>query len=374
VTPRQPGLVSVMMPAFNAARYIAQAIESVRAQSCPDWELLVVNDGSMDATADIAGRFTDPRIRLLTKENGGESSARNMALDHSRGEFIAYLDADDAWLPDHLALTVGFLRAHPERNAVYTDGFHMDEAAPRLATLQSRRRGPFEGRIYEEVVRASDVFGPPMCVVVRHAVIARHGLRYDARIVIGPDWDFFVRLSDVASFGYLPHQTGLYRVHASNITAQVGTSRRAASLAICREKAIQMPAFEACAPDVRAAVFYDLLVELLRYQPELRREILASPQFGTLPARDQARLLRLTAVDAMLHGGAQEAAGEWISRARRADPDDRRARVLAALHGVSPRACRLALRAALMFRERPVAGGPFADLAGASRLQRPEIG
>ena len=141
-----PGLVSIMMPAYNAGAYITEAIESMVAQTYPHWELLVVNDGSTDATHDIAARFSDPRIRLIDKTNGGESSARNVALKHSRGEFLAFLDADDAYLPEHLALTVGFLSAHPNRDAVYTDGFHMDEEGRRLASLQSRRRGPFEGK------------------------------------------------------------------------------------------------------------------------------------------------------------------------------------------------------------------------------------
>lgn len=361
----QPGLVSVMMPAFNAAAYIRSAIESVLAQTYADWELLVVNDGSTDATAVVAGEFTDPRVRVFNKANGGESSARNVALDHATGEFIAYLDADDLYLPEHLALTVSFLREHPHMDAVYTDGFHMDEAGTRLATLQSRRRGPFEGRLFDEAVRASDVFGPPMCVVLRHALVARHGLRYDPRIVIGPDWDFFVRVAALASFGYINRQTGMYRVHQSNITAQVGAVKRAASLAICREKAIRMPAFGGCAADVRVAVFYDLLVDLLRHQPGRRDEVVWWPEFAALPETEQSRLLRLMSVDAVQHGTDLDVAGEWLDRACRLNPADRRAAVIAALYRLSPAGCRALVRATTHWRTRPRAGGPFADLAGA---------
>jgi glycosyltransferase involved in cell wall biosynthesis len=361
----RPGLVSVMMPAFNAAAYIRSAIESVFAQTYADWELLIVDDGSTDATAAVAGEFTDPRVRVFNKANGGESSARNVALDRAAGEFIAYLDADDLYLPDHLALTVGYLRDHPALDAVYTDGFHMDEAGTRLATLQSRRRGPFEGRLFDEVVRASDVFGPPMCVVLRHALVATHGLRYDPRIVIGPDWDFFVRVADVARFGYIDRQTGMYRVHQSNITAQVGAVKRAASLAICREKAIRMSAFNSSPDDVRIAVFYDLLIDLLRSQPGRRAEVVGWPEFSALPAGEQSRLLRLMAVDAVQHGVDLDAAGAWLDRARRLNPSDRRAAILAALYRLSPAGCRALVRATIPWRGRPRAGGPFADLAGA---------
>ncbi len=116
-------LVSIMMPAYNAEQFLAEAMESVLAQTYSNWELLVVNDGSTDDTAVIAAQFTDPRIQLIHKENGGESSARNMALEHSQGAFIAYLDADDAWLPHHLETLAGYLQAHPERDAVYADGW-----------------------------------------------------------------------------------------------------------------------------------------------------------------------------------------------------------------------------------------------------------
>jgi glycosyltransferase involved in cell wall biosynthesis len=359
----QPGRVSVMMPAFNAAAYIRSAIESVLAQTYGDWELLIVNDGSTDGTAALVGRFTDPRIRLLDKENGGESSARNVALDRSSGEFIAYLDADDAYLPEHLALTVAYLREHPHLDAVYTDGFHIDEAGNRLATLQSRRRGPFEGRIYEQVVRASDVFGPPMCVVLRHDVVARHRLRYDPRIVIGPDWDFFVRIADLATFGYIGRQTGLYRVHQSNITAQVDAGRRAAYLAICREKAIRMPAFRECSDEVRSAVFYDLLVTQLRHQPGRRDPATRWVEFTGLPAAEQARLLRLMAVDALLRGQEPELIGEWLSRARALNRADRKAMILERLHRISPAVCRRLLKLAAPARNHDAAVGPFADLA-----------
>src|SRR5690606_26568582 len=125
---------------------------------------------------------------------------------------------------------------------------------------QSRRRGPFEGRIFNEVVRASDVFGPPGCVVMRHELVAWRRLRYDTRIVIGPDWDFFIRYSDHATFGYVGERTYLYRVHQSNITAQIDHTRRAGFLALCREKAIGMVSFGACPVETQAAVFYELLV------------------------------------------------------------------------------------------------------------------
>jgi glycosyltransferase involved in cell wall biosynthesis len=358
----QTGLVSVMMPAYNTARYIGQAIESVLAQTYPEWELLVVNDGSTDDTAEVAARFTDPRIRLINKTNGGESSARNVALDHSRGEFIAYLDADDAYLPHHLAATRDHLGFHPELEAVYTDGYHIDRYGQRLKTLQSRRRGPFEGRLFEEAVRASDVFGPPICVVARHAIIAKHHLRYDPRIVIGPDWDFFVRLADLAEFGYLNDRTCLYRVHQSNITAQVDSEKRARYLAICREKAIRMENFKCCSMEIRTAVFYDLLVNLLTGLPERQAAITLWPEFTSLPAVDQSRLLRLMASKSIANSGERAYVQNWLQSAQTLNPSDPRGTLVAKLHKVSPYLCRQVLRAKSGLAPNSVKASPFADM------------
>src|SRR5215217_505549 len=108
--------VSVIMPAYNVAAYIGAAVDSVKAQTVSDWELLIVNDGSTDATCDVARRLAagDSRIRLLQKENGGISTARNMALRASTGEFLAILDSDDIWEPTYLAEQLAVFALHPD--------------------------------------------------------------------------------------------------------------------------------------------------------------------------------------------------------------------------------------------------------------------
>jgi len=93
-------LVSVMMPAFNAEAYIDLAIDSLIRQSYEDWELIVIDDGSADATPEIVRGYADPRIRMYGQRNGGEANARNTALHHLHGEYVAFLDADDIFLPD----------------------------------------------------------------------------------------------------------------------------------------------------------------------------------------------------------------------------------------------------------------------------------
>ncbi len=358
----QPGLVSIMMPAYNAEKFIAEAIESVLTQTYQQWELLVVNDGSTDNTAAVVAGFTDPRLKLIEKENGGEASARNLALEHSQGEFIAYLDADDAYLPHHLAATVTYLQRHPDRDAVYTDGYHVDQAGNRLKSLSSRRRGPFEGRLFEPLVLASDVFGPPLCVVLRHELVAEHRLRYDPRIVIGPDWDFFIRYADLAQFGYMADQTCLYRVHLTNITSQVDVPRRVGYLALCREKAIKMENFKSCSAETRTAVFYELLINLLHGQPERQAAVTEWPEFADLPQHEQARLYRLLASKAVLKGGKYPHIDVWLARSQALTPGDRRAALLVRLYRANPWLCQQLLRVKNLVQPDFVPASPLADV------------
>lgn len=337
-------LVSVMMPAYNAGEYIASAIESVLGQHQANLELIVVDDGSRDDTAAIVRGFSDPRIVFVQQVNGGEAAARNKALDHVRGRYIAFLDADDLHTPEHLELTVRYLEEHPDRDAVYTDGYYIDRAGVRGQPLSTQRRGPFEGRIYDEVVRASDVFGPPICVVLRTELVRRAGLRFDTRIVIGPDWDFLVRVADLGRFGYLEEKTCLYRVHETNISVQVDQSRRFGYLTLCRENAVRMRSFGACAEDVKAAVFYDLLVHLPDRQYDRRLAITQWEEFkGLLPAT-RAWLYRMIAGNAIVDGAEDRVIQHCLDMSCQLLPRDWKGRLLTAAYRVHPGISRALLR------------------------------
>lgn len=342
--PPETGLVSVMMPAYNAARYIGPAIESVLAQTYAHWELIVIDDGSSDGTAEAASAFTDPRIRLYRQPNGGEAAARNHALARSRGEFIAFLDSDDLWQPDHLACAVDYLRAHPERDAVYTDGIYIDPHGNPIEPLSKRRRGPFEGSLFEPLVRASDVFGPPICVVLRRQKVIEGRHQFDPRIVIGPDWDFLTRFAENTTFGYLAAVTCRYRLHPTSISVSTNQEKRRGYLAICREKAIHLPGFGACSEPVRAYVFYDLLINLLAGAPERQEQAAGWPQFSALSRGEQARLLRLMAGEALLAGSPADYARRWLNRALALRPADLRGLLTTALFYIHPGSLRAILR------------------------------
>ena len=104
-------LVSILTPAYNAKKTIAETIQSVQLQSYTNWEMLIVDDGSQDGIADLVARFasSDPRIHLIRQPNLGPAIARQNGLDHARGRYIAFLDSDDLWLPDKLERQLVFM-------------------------------------------------------------------------------------------------------------------------------------------------------------------------------------------------------------------------------------------------------------------------
>jgi glycosyltransferase involved in cell wall biosynthesis len=355
-------LVSIMMPAYNVEKFIGQAIESVINQTYPEWELILVNDGSKDGTANVIANYRDPRIKVISQLNCGESVARNTALKVVKGEYLAFLDADDVFLPDHLELAMGYLLNHPETDAVYTDGHYCDGDGKLIQTLSSLRRGPFEGRIFEELVRASDVFGPPTCVVLRHSIVSQHDLKFDPAIIIGPDWDFLPQYAEHASFGYIDQPTCLYRVHQTNVTVRTKVEKRALSLVRCREKAIKLPGFRSCTVEIRVHVFYDLLINLLDNYPDHQMDVVQQDEFLELPSKEQSRLLRLMASKAILKGWDAKYIDDWLARSKRLNPKDQKGALINVFYDFSPSLCISLLRLKDMSKRKSAKTTIFGDL------------
>lgn len=113
-------MVSVIMPAWNAMRYIHAAIDSVLSQSYRDLELIVINDGSSDGDYAALERI-DPRVRVIDGPRGGVSRARNLGMEQARGRYLAFIDADDLWVPGKLKVQVDYLEAHPEVGIVFAE-------------------------------------------------------------------------------------------------------------------------------------------------------------------------------------------------------------------------------------------------------------
>jgi glycosyltransferase involved in cell wall biosynthesis len=123
-------MVSVIIPAYNQGHYLGEAIQSVLSQTYQDFEVLVIDDGSTDNTAEIARSFSDPRIQYIYQDNRGLSGARNTGIRHARGEYLTYLDSDDQFLPEKLELLTPNLKPTLELGLVAGQAIPIDEHRP----------------------------------------------------------------------------------------------------------------------------------------------------------------------------------------------------------------------------------------------------
>lgn len=128
--------VSVIIPVYRVEKFIAATVQSVLEQTYKDFELLIVDDGSPDQSIEICQRFNDPRVKIICQENRGVSSARNTGIRYARGNYLAFLDADDLWLPEKLGKHVEHLDKFPSVGVSFSCSAFIDEAGQPLGIYQ----------------------------------------------------------------------------------------------------------------------------------------------------------------------------------------------------------------------------------------------
>lgn len=203
--------VSVVMPVYNKAPFLREAVDSILGQSFTDFELIGVDDKSTDHSLDVLQAIDDPRLRIIElAENGGPGVAANAGLDAARGEYIVRMDADDVAVPERIALQVAFMDARPE---VMLAGGQMEL----FGTEQERWNYPLD----EDACAAQLLFGVPVVQgtsIMRRSVLEAHHLRYDpAWPRIGEDWLFWLRMAPYGRMANLPNVLIHYRRGPQNI-------------------------------------------------------------------------------------------------------------------------------------------------------------
>jgi GT2 family glycosyltransferase len=222
--------VSVVIPAFNHARWVADAVRSVAAQQFRDLEIIVVDDGSTDDTARALGECGVP-LRYLHQDNRGPSSARNAGVQVARGRLIAFLDADDLWLPDKLALQVPVIDARAEAAVVYADAVFWDESTRRpQGTHAGRHRHP-SGRILGALL-VDNPIPSPTPLVRRTALVQAGG--FDETLRACEDWDLWIRLARKAEIHCLERPLAVYRLHGENSHGDVARMKHHQHLVLRR--------------------------------------------------------------------------------------------------------------------------------------------
>jgi GT2 family glycosyltransferase len=269
-------LVSVVIPSFNHARYVTRAIDSVLGQTLGDIELLVVDDGSTDGSAEVIRRHLEATtapfpVRLVARENRGICRTLNEALDGATGKYFAALGSDDLWAPHKLASQVDALEAAGDGEvAVFSDCWVID--ADGLRQGRMGRQFPFRGGdIYRDLVMLR-FFPPAPTTVIRRQVIVDLG-GFNERTSLTEDVDLWYRLARAHRVIYVDEPLASYRIHGGNVSSRDAAAVYRDKMLILEDLILGDPELQPVAARLRARVQANHaghLYTLLRL-PEARR-------------------------------------------------------------------------------------------------------
>jgi len=217
--------VSVVIPLYNKEPYIARALNSILQQTLQDFEVIIVDDGSTDKGAEVVREFNDPRIRLIQQENHGLSRARNRGIEETGGELIAFLDADDEWMPEHLEVLLRLQEKYPEAGA-YTTAYQkiQPQSGIKKPNFYSIPEEPWEGLLPSYFKSAA--FGDPpisaSTVGISKDILIKFG-GFNAEALFCEDMDLWGRIALKYPIAFSWDGEGIYHTEATN---RVCNSRR----------------------------------------------------------------------------------------------------------------------------------------------------
>ena len=205
--------LSVLMTVYNGMPYLPAAVESILGQTFADFEFIIVNDGSTDATVEYLAGLTDPRIQIVHRENGGTAAAANEGLTHCSGEYLARVDADDISLPTRFAEQVAFLDVNNEVGLVGTQMAPLGDTG-----VGSSLRLPTEHEeIYQAMIEGRHGLGHAN-IMMRTALLKEIGGYWSLRLQDA--WDMMLRMGEVSKLANLPTVLHHYRVHTGSLNGK----------------------------------------------------------------------------------------------------------------------------------------------------------
>lgn len=225
-------LVSIIIPAYKAADYIEETINSVLQQTYQNLELIVVDDGSPDHQDDLIWPYVeaDKRVQYVQQQNSGVSVARNNGFSQCKGDFIAFLDADDVWLPNNLEKKLALFAQDPELGLVHSDLAVIDADSKLTGETKSGK----EGYILDDLLAWNGTCIPtPSSILVKREVVEKVG-GFDRQLSNAADQEFFFRVANAYKIGRVPEVTWHYRVHDNNMHSNIAVMEKDSLLAYQR--------------------------------------------------------------------------------------------------------------------------------------------
>jgi glycosyltransferase involved in cell wall biosynthesis len=238
VEPCRPPLVTVVMNCLNCEKYLPEAIDSVYAQTYSSWEIVFWDNASTDCSGEIA-RSYDSRLRYFRgQETAPLGAARNYAVEQARGDYVALLDCDDAWLPHKLEVQVRMAEANPDLGMLFSDCFLIDGGGRPFGTFLGKHRPIEDGNILWGLLTRRN-FIPCPTALMRTAVVRKVG-GFNPAFTYSEEYDLFLRIALEYQVTHAPEPLAKYRFHSGNITGtgSPGTTRE--TMQIIKEMASRL--------------------------------------------------------------------------------------------------------------------------------------
>lgn len=206
--------ISVIIPTFNNSHFIIDAIRSIINQTYAEYEIIVINDGSIDDTEEALKPYYH-KIRYFYKNNGGVASARNYGIKESKGDYIAFLDSDDYWLTQKLEEVNKFIINYPSIGLFYSNAYQVGRTGKVIGVFKSQ---DFDSKLYFKILLNN--FIPASSVVVKKEVFDTCGLFFEhfEAAAGGEDWDMWIRIAKKYKIKLIDKPLICYRVHQSNVS------------------------------------------------------------------------------------------------------------------------------------------------------------
>lgn len=295
--------VSVVIPTYNRAKFLANAIQSVLTQSFQDFELIIVDDGSTDGTCDVAQKFNSS-ICYVRQENHGRSHARNQGILYSTGRYIHFLDSDDILLPEALESLATHLDSHPDVGVVYGDGMRVD-SQQRSSRRISASRPSIIGRTWLEAFTICNVIDAIHSAMVRRHWLDRIGHPYfDESLAAAEDLDLWTRLAEIGcQYQSIDALVCEYHIHGSNTysPASPGIQRAFDSLMRQRQKVFSSDFFLRLPENVQYLFLYDWIISR-KLSQEIQSEVFNSTRFRELSTPVRSQLLYYAGMGNLVDG------------------------------------------------------------------------